>query len=82
MATTERSTVYDELLDLYADAADVDRLLAYRLPPDKQERLETLLQKNRDGALTAAERGELEEYEQLEHFGRMLKARVRQKRAP
>jgi hypothetical protein len=82
MATTNRSTLYDELLDLYANTPDVDKLLGYRLPPDKQERLETLLQKNRDGALTPEEQGELDEYEQLEHFGRMLKARVRQKLAP
>ena len=34
---------------------------------------------NADGSLSAAERGELDEYERLEHLGRMLKARVRQK---
>ena len=82
MATSDRSTIYDELLDLYAESADVDRLLAYRLPPDKQARLEMLLDKHRHGSMTVEERGELDEFEQLEHFGRMLKARVRQKRNP
>jgi hypothetical protein len=82
MATTEQPALYDELLDLLAEAADADRLLAFRLPPDKQARLEALLKKITDGSLTAAERGELDEYERLEHFGRMLKARLRQKQRP
>ena len=79
VATTERPALYDELLDLFADAVDADRLLAYQLPSDKQARLEDLLRKSTDGSLTVPERGELEEYERLEHFGRMLKARLRQK---
>ena len=82
MATTDRPTLYDELLDLYAETADLERLLAFRLPADKQARLESLLQKNRDGSLTSEEHGELNEYEQLEHLGRMLKARLRQKKRP
>jgi hypothetical protein len=82
MTTIEQPALYDELLDLYAETADVDRLLAFRLPSDKQAQLEALLQKNRDGSLTTDERGELEEYERLEHFGRMLKARLRQKQSP
>jgi hypothetical protein len=82
MSTTDRPTLYDELLDLYAETADVERLLAFRLPPDKQARLEALLQRSRDGSLTPEERGELDEYEQLEHLGRMLKARLRQKKSP
>ena len=35
----------DELLDLLAEAADRDRLLAFQLPSDKQARLEALLEK-------------------------------------
>jgi len=82
MATTEQPQLYDELLDLLAEAVDTDRLLAFKLPTEKQARLEALLQKNADGSLAAAERGELDEYERLEHFGRMLKARMRQKQRP
>lgn len=79
MATTDQPALYDELLDLLAEAANIDRLLAFELPADKQAHLEELLHKNREGSLTAAERGELEEFERLEHLGRMLKARLRQK---
>ena len=80
MATTKQSAIYDELLDLLTEAVDADRLIAFKLPPEKHARLADLLRKNADGSLSAAERGELDEYERLEHLGRMLKARVRQKK--
>jgi hypothetical protein len=82
MATAEQPALYDELLDLLAEAVDADRMLAFKLPNDKQARLEMLLRKNSAGSLTPEERGELDEYERLEHFGRMLKARMRQKHKP
>lgn len=81
MSNGEPQTIYDELLDVFVDATDADRLLNYRLPPDKQARLDELLQKNRERSLTESERGELQEFERLEHLGRMLKARARQKRS-
>jgi hypothetical protein len=79
MATAEPLPIYEELLDLLADTTDVDRLLAFRLSTKRQARLDELLQRNCDGLLTEFERGELEEFERLEHLGRMLKARARQK---
>jgi hypothetical protein len=79
VATAEPLPIYEELLSLFADAANVERLLAFRLPAERQEQLDELLQKNRDGRLTESERGQLEEFERLEHLGRMLKARARQK---
>ena len=42
MATAEPLPIYDDLLDLFVDTADVDRLLTFRLPPDKQTRLDDL----------------------------------------
>jgi hypothetical protein len=79
MATTDQPTIYDELLDLFADTANADRLQNFRLSSEKQSRLDMLLQKNRDGELSAADRAELDEFERLEHLGRMLKARLRRK---
>lgn len=76
------SPIYDDLLDLLVESVDVERLLAFQLPPDHQARLDDLLQRNRDGSLTSAERDELGEFERLEHIGRMLKARLRQKQSP
>lgn len=45
-------TVYDDLLDLLAESADAQRLLAFRLSDEKQARLDKLLEKNREGTLT------------------------------
>ena len=55
MATLDAHAVYDELLDLLADGADVQRVLAFRLSSCQQERLDILLEKNREGTLTAEE---------------------------
>jgi hypothetical protein len=66
------------LLDLLVATTDPNRLFSFRIPPEKQARLDDLLQKNRDGSLTSEERGELQEFERLDHLGRMLKARLRQ----
>lgn len=81
MATVDQPSLYDHLLEMFAQSANVEQLAAYRLPVDKQQRLEILLQHNRDGMLTDEERVELEEFERLEHLGRMLKARARQLKA-
>jgi len=79
MVASEIPPLYDGLLDLFAECADPERLLAYRLPPNQQARLDVLLVKNREGTLTVEERDELGEFERIEHLGRMLKARLRQK---
>ena len=79
MATLDAHAVYDELLDLLADGADVQRVLAFRLSSFQQERLDILLEKNREGTLTAEETAELDAFERFEHLVRLLKARVLQK---
>lgn len=76
MATIDYPTVYDDLLDLLAESADAQRVLAFRLSAAKQERLDTLLDKNREGTLTAVEAAELDAFEHFEHLVRLLKARV------
>ena len=79
IATLDTHAVYDELLDLLADGADVQRVLAFRLSSLQQERLDILLEKNREGTLTAEETDELDTFERFEHLVRLLKARVLQK---
>jgi hypothetical protein len=79
MSTVDHSAVYDDLLDLLAESADPDRVLAFRLSPPKQARLDELLEKNRQAALTDDESSELDTYERFEHLVRLLKARLLQK---
>lgn len=73
------SPLYEDLLDILADSASAERIFAFQLSAEKQLRLEDLLQKNRDGRLTESERGELDEFERIEHFARLLKARLRRR---
>lgn len=80
MSTVDHPTVYDELLDLLAENADVERLLGFRLSDTRQVRLDQLLEKNREGTLTDDESAELDDYERFEHVVRLLKARMLQKR--
>jgi hypothetical protein len=80
MSAIDHPTVYDDLLDLLAESADAQRVLAFRLSDEKQGRLDELLEKNREGTLTDDESAELDAYERFEHVVRLLKARVLQKR--
>ncbi len=70
---------YDEIVDLFADPAVANRILSFHPSPATQARIEELLEKNRQGQLTSQEQVELDEVERLEHFVRLIKARVRQK---
>jgi len=80
MAATKQPPVYDELLDLLAETANVDRVLSFRLSPAKQGHLDALLDKNRQVSLTEEEAAELDAFENFEHLVRLLKARLLQKR--
>ena len=78
MATAD-SAAYDELLDLFVEPTVARRILAFHPSATMQVRIETLLAKQRDQTLTAEERAELDEFERIEHFVRLVKARVHHK---
>jgi len=79
MSTVDHPPVYDELLDLLAGSADSKQLLGFRLSGEKQARLDELLERNRQGALSEDESAELDAYGHFEHVVRLLKARMSQK---
>jgi len=78
MATAE-SAAYDELLDLFVAPTVAKRILAFHPSAAMQKRIEALLAKQRDQTLTPEERAELDEFERIEHFVRLVKARAHQK---
>ena len=79
MSTINGPAVYDELLDVLTERVDLDRLLAFHLSEPMEARLDELLEKNRENALTDAESAELDDFERFEHVVRLLKARLLQK---
>ena len=76
MSPIQESALYDELLDVLAQSVDSERVLSFRVSDEKQTRLEELLEKNRQGALTPQENSELDAFEHFEHLIRLLKARL------
>ncbi len=78
MSSIDESSLYEELVDVLAEGVDRTRLAAFQLSASKQNRLDLLLQKNREGTLTPRDEAELATFEQLEHVVRLLKAKLLQ----
>jgi len=67
---------YLEVLDFLVTCPTPQDILAFKVSPEAQDRLRSLLDKNREGALTESEIAELDAYEQLEHLMILIKARA------
>jgi hypothetical protein len=79
LATANRpeiSQAYLEVLDFLVTRPTPQDILAFKVSPLAQNRLSLLLDKNREGSLTASEVAELDAYEQLEHLMILMKARL------
>ena len=77
-ATSEASAppVYQEIMDFLATTPTPEALVAFKISEAAQERLEDLLEKHREAALTPDEHVELETYRQLNHLVIRLQARA------
>src|SRR5262249_46182239 len=69
--------LYREITDFLAGNPTTQQIMAFKISAAAQERLETLLDKNREEALSPGERAELETYLQLSEWLTILKARAR-----
>jgi len=76
-ATRAGHPIYQELIDFLTSDPDSKRIIAFKISAAAQERLEDLLDKNRDVALTAAEQAELDIYLHISHLITRMKARAR-----
>lgn len=65
-----------EVLEVLATLPSPQEVMALRPSARLTARIEELLEKNREGGLTAAEQREWERYEYLEHLVRVAKARA------
>ena len=71
--------LFDEILDFLASAPSQEEIIAFRPSEDLQMRASTLLDKNRHGNLSTDEQVELDEFQRMNHFMTILKAKARQK---
>ncbi len=69
--------VFNEVIDFLVSGPTASQIIAYKVSPEAQARLEELLDKNREEGLTPAESAELDTYEQISHVFILLKARAR-----
>jgi arsenate reductase-like glutaredoxin family protein len=73
---TSTSGTYQEILDFLIDRPTSAQIINFKVSEASQSRLQTLLTKNRETALTAAETAEIDLYEQLDTLIGFLKIRA------
>jgi hypothetical protein len=82
MASTRSNLgAIEEIADFLASGPSPEELLKFRPSPQTQAWAEELLGKLKDGCLSAEERGELDQFEQLERLMRFVKARIQAAKA-
>ena len=69
--------VYLEVVDFIAAGPTPDRIASYHPSDAACERVMELLQRQKTGELLPQEEAELDDYLQLEHLMRLIKARAR-----
>ena len=79
MAVAPEKTVSDVVTDFLSSAPTLEEIAGYRLPDELQARAHALLEKNRDGTLSAEERAEMEEFRQIDHLMTLVKGKARLK---
>ncbi|MEK7440398.1 MAG: hypothetical protein AABZ78_06360 [Chloroflexota bacterium] len=70
---------YGEVIEFLASGPTPQALVEYHPSPKVQERVRELLEKNRANSLTTSEQSELAQYESLDLFMTLVKARARQR---
>ena len=69
---------YDEIIDFIAAGTTPESVVAFRPSEAVQLRVRDLVERSKEGALSAEEESELADYLQLEHIMIMAKARARE----
>ena len=68
---------YQEIVDFIAAGTTPQDVVSFRPSKAAQERVDSLLAREKEGQLSPAEKSELDHYMQLEHLIRLAKARAR-----
>lgn len=68
---------YEEVVDFIAAGTTPQNVIDFRPSETTQARVEDLLEREKEGALSPSEKTELDHYLQIEHLMRLAKARAR-----
>ena len=78
MATVQAAPrITEEIAEFLARGPTRDEVLSFQPSPQSQERARELLDRLRDGRVSAEEQRELDQFEHAETLMRLLKARIR-----
>jgi hypothetical protein len=72
------SPAYFEIIEFIAAGTTTESVASFRPSPEAQQRVEELIEREKDSDLSPEEKSELDHYIELEHILRMAKARARQ----
>ncbi len=73
ITATAVSSAEQEVIGFLLRSPSLREIADFQLSPQTNERIDALLEANRDGTMSEADRDEMERYLHLEHFMRMLK---------
>jgi hypothetical protein len=79
MATLEKASVLDEVVEFFITNLTPERILEFTLSDGAQRRIQDLLERNRNGRLTAEEAEELDTIGEMNDFVSLLKVRAQKK---
>lgn len=68
---------YEEVIEFIATGPSPENLANYHASPQARERVESLIRKEKNDGLSDEEKLELDDFMQLEHLMRLVKARAR-----
>ena len=73
MTATAVSSAEQEVIAFLLRSPSLREIADFQLSPEANDRIDALLDANRAGTMTDADRDEMERYLHFEHFMRMLK---------
>jgi hypothetical protein len=76
--TMNTTKSYEEVIDFIAAGATPQAVVAFHPSESVQRRVAELVERSKEGSISAEDQSELEDYLQLEHIMIMAKARARQ----
>jgi len=76
MAVAHMPSTFDKFLDEVVAKMTPEEILAFQLSEAEQDRIDDLLDRNNEGDLDSAEKGELQQIVELERIMSLLKAKA------
>lgn len=74
-----QQSIFTEIADFIISQPTLEDIIAYHISPSQQERIDDLLDRNREGTLSSEERQEMETYLIISHVMTLAKAKARLK---